>query len=484
MSHERIAKMESKPRLGIIARHQAGNAEAMPAVETPLETNVSRLASHSRLLMTKAASALAIAILLLALCPGGSSTVSTPDQIYTFNYENVLGTSLEMKVLAPSAAQSEKAGAAALAEIDREAKILSSWDSTSEFSRWFQTMNQPVHISPELFEVFGLFDHWRDQTHGALDASAETITRAWQTAAAEQRLPSQAELNAAVARAQRVHWKLDAASRTATHTSDAPLAMNSFVKSYIVGRSADAALAVAGVRGVVVNIGGDLVVRGTWNEPVDIADPQSDAENSDPIAHLMVHDRAVATSGDYRRGVEIGGQHYSHIVDPRTGMPADDIISSTVVAPNPADAGALATAFSVLTPAESARVASTIPDAEYLLVKKSGALVTSKGWSSLEAPPAPAAASVRFVPTFQTVSAQAQSTSRTWNPEYQLDIGVELARIEGDRVTRPFLVIWIEDLDGTPRAHARPLVCEVSVIWNELRVWSNDTGLLATTARA
>ena len=51
----------------------------------------------------------------------------------------------------------------------------------------------------------------------------------------------------------------------------------------------------------------------------------------------MVHDLAVATSGDYRRGVTIGGQHYSHIVDPRTGMPADNIISSTVVAPNPAD---------------------------------------------------------------------------------------------------------------------------------------------------
>ena len=30
-------------------------------------------------------------------------------------------------------------------------------------------------------------------------------------------------------------------------------------------------------------------------------------------------DRAVATSGNYRRGVDIGGQHYSHIVDPRTG---------------------------------------------------------------------------------------------------------------------------------------------------------------------
>ena len=72
---------------------------------------------------------------------------------------------------------------------------------------------------------------------------------------------------------RKMHWKLDAANRTATHTSDTPLGLNSFVKSYIVGHAADAALGVAGVRGVVVNIGGDLVVRGDLSEQVSIADP-------------------------------------------------------------------------------------------------------------------------------------------------------------------------------------------------------------------
>src|SRR6202043_2134946 len=107
------------------------------------------------------------------------------------------------------------------------------------------------------------------------------------------------------------------------------------------GRAADAALGTSGARAAVVNIGGDLVVRGEWSESVDVSDPKSDAENGTPIARLVVRDRAVATSGDYRRGVEIGGRHYSHIVDPRTGMPADQVISSTVIAQSPAVAGAL-----------------------------------------------------------------------------------------------------------------------------------------------
>jgi FAD:protein FMN transferase len=393
-------------------------------------------------------SVLLAAILLLVPCQGGSSTLSTHDKLYIFHYENVLGTSLELKIIASSPAQSEEAEKAVLAEIDREAHILSSWDQDSEFSRWFRAMNQPVRVSPELFEVLDLFDKWRDRTDGALDASAETITRVWKNAAAQKRLPSETELCSAVASVRRVHWKLDPVHRTATHTSDAPLALNSFVKSYIAGRAANAALGVSGTRAAVVNIGGDLVVRGEWSEPVDISDPKSDAENGVPIAHLVLRNRTVATSGDYRRGMEILGRHYSHIVDPRTGMPADEIISSTVVAPRPADAGALATALSVLTSEESDRLVASIPGAEYMLVKKNGEKIMSSGWSSLEAPSYSQADAMRPAAHFQT--AAAQTGASLWNDKYELTINVELSLIDGYRIRRPYVAVWIEDENRSP----------------------------------
>jgi FAD:protein FMN transferase len=409
------------------------------------------------------------ALLLLAPCRSDSSTVSTRGKLFVFHHENVLGTSLELKILASSAAQSEQAEKAALAEIDRESRILSSWDPDSEFSRWFRTANQPVHVSPELFEILNLFDQWRDRTHGALDASAETITRVWKNAAAEKRVPTDAELRAAVASVQRIHWKLDPGNRTATHTSDAPLALNSFVKSYIAGRTADAALGASGAQAAVVNIGGDLVVRGDWSERVDVADPESDAENGIPIAHLVIHNGAVATSGDYRRGVEILGRHYSHIVDPRTGMPAGEIISSTVVAPAPADAGALATALSVLTPAESARLAAEIPGAEYLLVKKNGERIMSQGWSSLESPASSQAAAMRSEASFQTVAAQAGAAS--WNNNYELTISIELNLIAGFRVRRPYVAVWIEDEKHLPVRTISLWFAKYKYL-RELRAWS------------
>ena len=388
------------------------------------------------------------AILLLSPCRGGSSTVSTQDKLYISHYENVLGTSLELKFMASSPAESEQAEQAVLAEIDREAHILSSWDPDSEFSRWFRTRNQPVHISPELFEVLNLFDRWRERTGGALDASAETITRVWKKAAAQKRLPSESELCAAVASVKRVHWRLDPVHQAATHTSDAPLALNSFVKSYIAGRAADAALEVPGVRATVVNIGGDLVIRGERSERVEVSDPKSDAENSAPIARLVLRNQTIATSGDYRRGVEIQGLHYSHIVDPRSGMPADEIISSTVVAPTPVDAGALATALSVLTPEESKRLVASIPGAEYMLVKKNGEKIKSSGWSSLEAPLSSEAAEVRAAAYFRTSTAQSGASS--WNDKYELTITVALSLIDGYRVKRPYVAVWIEDENHSP----------------------------------
>jgi FAD:protein FMN transferase len=403
------------------------------------------------------------------------------DQLYASHYENVLGTSFDIKVVATAEAQADEAEAAALAEIDREAKILSSWDANSEFSRWFRTQGEPVRVSPELFEVLALFDKWRERTDGALDASAEAITRVWQAAAAERRLPTRAELDAAVARVKTTHWTLDAANHAATHTSETPLAMNSFVKSYIIGHSADVALRVAGVRGVVVNIGGDLVVRGDLTEAVDIADPKSDAENSTPIAQLAIRDRAVATSGDYRRGVEIAGQHYSHIVDPRTGMPAEQIISSTVVAPIAADAGALATAFSVLTPEESKRLAASVPGVEYLLVKKNGEIVTSEGWSKLEAPRAETVAqtggqthaAARFQPVLD------QKSAAEWDPNYELTVGINLNLIQGFRVTKPYVAVWIEDESGHPVRTIALWFNKLNFL-HELNTWYSDELLYRT----
>jgi thiamine biosynthesis lipoprotein ApbE len=367
-------------------------------------------------------------------------------QRYGFHYDNVLGTSMEVTVIASSQADAHRASAAVLDRIDRDARILSGYDPASEFSRWFATRGEAAPVSPELYDVLGMFDTWRNRSGGALDASAETVSRVWKQAAAAGREPSSDEIDAAVAQVRRPHWRLDADTRTATHLDDAPVILNSFTKSYIVDRAATAAMSSAPIRAVVVNVGGDIVTRGNWVETIGVRDPLDDADNAAPMARVMVRDRAVATSGSYRRGFDIGARHYSHIVDPRTGRPTSHVISATVVADRAADAGALATAFCVLSPAESERLGASVPGAQFLIVLADGSRIESAGWRLLSAEPQ---RPLRMPSPVVSVYAAEQAGK----PEHELAVNVEIAQIQaqgGARIERPYLAIWIEDKDKIP----------------------------------
>jgi thiamine biosynthesis lipoprotein len=379
------------------------------------------------------------------------------------HFENVLGTSMEIKLIASSEEVADRAETAAMDEIKRLNGILSGYDAKSEFSRWAGKRDEAVRVSPEMFEVLELWDTWRKATGGALNPAAEAVTRVWKTGQAEGRMPSEAEMSVAATAAQQPQWKLEAASGLATRLTGTPLVLNSFTKSYVIDRAASAAMSVSGVSGVVLNIGGDLVVRGNHSDTVDVSDPRSDEENSDPIARLDISDRAVATSGNYRRGFDIGGKHYSHIVDPRTGRTAEEIMGVTVIAPKAVDAGALATALSVLSPDAGRKLASSVPGAEYLLVASNGRRYVSPGWNA-------------FAQTAQQRKTEAPAASGSWNAGFELSVDVQIPQTQGFGARRPYVAVWIEDKDHYP-VRTLAVLFEKTRWLNELRAWYRDDRL-------
>jgi thiamine biosynthesis lipoprotein len=422
----------------------------------------------------------ATAVLALAASYASVGSLSKPAPWRTTHYENVLGTSMEMKLIAASEADADRAQAAALGEIKRLNSILSGYDSTSEFSRWSRTREEAVRISPELMEVLNLWDLWRARSGGVLNPAAEAIGRVWKNAESAGRMPGAAEMAAAADAARQQQWQLDPGAGAATRLTGTPLMLNSFTKSYIIERAAAAALRTPGVRAAVVNIGGDLVVRGAGSDDVSVVDPRSDAENDEPIALLHIRDRAVATSGDYRRGFTIGGQHYSHIVDPRTGHTAEAIVGATVVAARAVDAGALATAFCVLSPDESRKLATSVPGAEYLLVANDGTRFASAGWNALQSPRLQMFASAAAP---QNPTGTPAAAAGLWNSAYELTVNVEIPQVQGFGARRPYVAVWIEDKDRFP---VRTLaVWFEKVRWlNELRAWYRDDRLRAMSEGA
>ncbi len=381
---------------------------------------------------------------------------------FIFNHEHVLGTSLEIQVEAANPEAGARAEARVLKEIDRLAQIYSSYDKSSELSHWQGKVGQPTQISPELFEVLEACEKWQRLSHGAFNPAVQGLTRLWSDAEKHGQLPFQNQLSDVVAQIQQPQWTLSA-DRTATRQMDSPLNFNAIAKGAIIDRACAIAYgkpADASVFGILVCIGGDLSVQGDIVQPIHVVNPANDAVNAPSLATIHLRNRGLATSGSYRRGFRIGGEWYSHILDPRNGQPVGHIASATVVANTAAEADALATIFSVLTPTESATLAGALPGVEYLLVQKDGLQIPSPGWNELKEPQLfrlAASASEQLAlagekpvekPTDQTKEKPAAKNAA--GNLLELAVQFELDKPMGRRYRRPYVAIWLENADEFP----------------------------------
>lgn len=301
-------------------------------------------------------------------------------QRYRFDYDHVLGTSLELQVVASSQSAASGAESAVMGEVDRLEAILSGWSGTSELARWLGTHDVDVPVSAELAEVLDASAGWRERTARAFDPGAQAIIEMLRGA------DRQTDIEALLAEPRAPLWSVDRAALTARRLTRHAISLDAIAKGYIVAHAAARAREVAGVSEVLLNIGGDIQHFGARPVAIGIADPAAPAENAAPIAIVRIANAAIATSGGYRRGFIANGERVSHIVDPRSGRPASRIASASVFAPDCTTADALSTAFSVMDPRESVRLADTIADVGCLIVTRDGAVITNATWDAHAVP--------------------------------------------------------------------------------------------------
>ncbi|MBX3180085.1 MAG: DUF2271 domain-containing protein [Candidatus Hydrogenedentes bacterium] len=391
--------------------------------------------------------------------------------VYTYHHENVLGTYLELSVKADSDAAAVEAEARVLAEIDRLAGILSRHDGESEFRRWQARGGFATAVSTDLLAVLRACDDWRARTGGAFDPAAGALTNLWDAAARVARTPSREEIADARDQMAAGRWRLDPVSGRAAPGLEGAATLDGLAKGYIIDRACEAALAGGAASGVLVNIGGDLRAAGTLQTEAAIANPFDTGEGAPPIGRAALLDGAMATSGGYHRFMEIAGRRYSHIVDPRTGMPAERVASATVIAPSAADADALATALNVLSPEEGTALVERVDGAASLVIGMDGSVTRSAGWRG------PAPDRVRLAAN----GPAAAPAVDTWGARFSLNVDFELANPETDgRYRRPYVGIWVCDHEGFP---VRTLLLwrqKGGLRWlSSLREWCRDDQIRA-----
>lgn len=382
-----------------------------------------------------------LVILLLAPFLVLSILRSPAAESFAFHHENVLGTSLDLTIAVGNKAEASAAETAVLAEIERLRKLLSSYDPASELSR-LNSSTAPMVCSQEMLDVLNACDLWQSKSRGAYSGHLGGLVSLWSKSEKAGAAPTSAELQPLLASLKSPGWKIDAASRSVTRLSPPEsLNLNSLGKGYIVTKAAVAARkAVPAVTGLLVNIGGDIFASGrpagspAWE--IGVSDPKRSADNAPPLTKVRLVDRAISTSAAYERGYTISGRRYSHILDPRTGMPAEGVASATVISADNASANAMATMLCVMKPEDGLELVKATPGSECLIIASDGHQLRSPGFSALEGTaPAPAAAS---------------SGPNGWPSNFQVAVAIDLnaqAKV-GRKMKRPFVAVWVEDSTG------------------------------------
>ncbi|MCW9047981.1 MAG: FAD:protein FMN transferase [Gammaproteobacteria bacterium] len=155
-----------------------------------------------------------------------------------------------------------------------------------------------------------------------------------------------------------------------------------------IGKGYAAQLAISllremGIKNAAVSAGGDVYLMGKkssgpWN--ISIENPRWQGQI---IEQFSIADYAVATSGDSQRYIKSNGKRYSHIINPKTGKPANGTQSVTILTKDAALADAYATAVSVKGAIEGMRWVNGKENIEALIIDDNSSVARSTGWETL-----------------------------------------------------------------------------------------------------
>jgi thiamine biosynthesis lipoprotein len=291
----------------------------------------------------------ALALLVAAIVSASDGVTPTPGLVE--RRVVLMGTTFDLTVRADDRPSALRATESAMWEVARLEGLLSTWRGNGPILRLNRAApGEEIALDSELFSLLSDVFRWSERTGRAFDPTVLPLVRAWDLRGSG-RIASPDQISAALRSTGAGLFRLDAASRfIARLDPEAGLDEGAWGKGYALDRAA-ARLAAAGIDDACLDLGGEVLARGRGPEgawKIPIAHPR---ERRRAAALLALPDGlSVSTSGDSERRRRVGGRNIGHLLDPRTGRPAPDFGSVSVVAGSAFIADVLSTAFFVLGP--------------------------------------------------------------------------------------------------------------------------------------
>lgn len=267
----------------------------------------------------------------------------------------------------------------ALDEVQRVERMLTVFRDDSETARVNrEAADQPCAVTPELFELLHRCAAIHAATEGSFDPASQALIALWNACRSADRIPEQSEIDVALRSSgmTSVRWlprsEQVPTDRIAFAFPGLGLNFGAIGKGYAIDRAADV-LRTGGIADFVVHGGhsslfaaGEHYGQDGW--PIELKNPLFTDES---YVLLLLRDAALGTSGSNIQFFRHGGRRYGHLLDPRTGWPADSLLSASVIAPSAAEADALSTAFYVLGLEKACEYCDTHPSIAAILTPPS-----------------------------------------------------------------------------------------------------------------
>ena len=267
-------------------------------------------------------------------------------------------------------------GLQAFAMLDSIESQMSIYRDDSELSRLNRSAaDKTVAIDQRLFDVIQLAEEIYSLTDGAFDVTAAPLSRLWGFSRRAGRVPSEQEIEETLPSVGMHHIKLDPSTSTVQFTEPKiSIDLGGIGKGFAIDLASQLLIS-HGIHDFVFQGGQSSVAA--FGQSIE-SEPSSTQGWKVGLSHPTTPDcrlaefdlvnQVLGTSGTQRQGFFYKGKRYGHIIDPRSGVPTDHCLSSTVICRQAAAADALATAFFVMTLDEIQSYCSNRQDVVAVLV--------------------------------------------------------------------------------------------------------------------
>lgn len=295
------------------------------------------------------------------------------------NTLKLMGSRFDISVVANDTLTAANYINLAVEEISRIERLISSWDENSQTSEIIRNAGiKPVKVDKELFDLIERSIVISKLTDGAFDISYASMDKIWKFDGSMTEMPSEKKIKESVEKVGFNNIILNKEEHTVfLKLPGMKIGFGAIGKGYAADKAKDLLISKGVVAGII-NASGDM---NTWGKQptgedwmIAITNPLNKNKS---FALLPLKNGAVVTSGNYEKYVAFNGKRYSHIIDPRTGYPASEIISATVFAPKAELADALATSIFVMGTEVGLNRINQLKDIECIIIDVNGNIHTS-----------------------------------------------------------------------------------------------------------